>query len=250
MKFQVKDGYSIADGLKAADNSIGVISEAVATPTKESLKDVEKLTSNDMLINEPQSKVLLRKSIKNVQIVNALNRDSLEYIDKSEVDDAMLAIRELTEGHIEGGAMIASVEDVKDIDLDVDEEDMKIMRRMKKILYVSDLSTKLNDPRKTKSVYQKSQLYLGVLFLVSIYYSLPVLQMVFRYAISISIRLSLDHFAALRNQSKNNTALHILHSRSIWFRQCSNSAKACGVLSHMLVNTQTLSMSCTYTHYI
>ena len=38
LKFQVKDGYSIADGLKAADNSIGVISEAVATPTKESLK--------------------------------------------------------------------------------------------------------------------------------------------------------------------------------------------------------------------
>jgi len=179
---QVKDGYSIADGLKAADNSIGVISEAVATPTKESLKDVEKLTSNDMLINEPQSKVLLRKSIKNVQIVNALNRDSFEYIDKSEVDDAMLAIRELTEGHVDGGAMIASVEDVKDIDLDVDEEDMKIMRRMKKILYVSDLSTKLNDPRKTKSVYQKSQLYLGVLFLVSIYYSLPVLQMVFRFS--------------------------------------------------------------------
>ena len=31
-------------------------------------------------------------------------------------------------------------------------------------------------------MYQKSQLYLGVLFLVSLFYSLPVLQMVFSFS--------------------------------------------------------------------
>merc|ERR1719228_1999760 len=59
---------------------------------------------------------------------------------------------------------------------------MKMRVRMKKTLFVTDLSMKITDPTKTKSVYQKSQLYLGILFIVSIYYSLPVLQMVFGFS--------------------------------------------------------------------
>eukprot|EP00092_Neocalanus_flemingeri_P009052 GFUD01009743.1.p1 GENE.GFUD01009743.1~~GFUD01009743.1.p1 ORF type:complete len:730 (+),score=141.45 GFUD01009743.1:101-2290(+) len=174
---QVKEGFSIVDGLKQADDNIGFISEAVGTPTKESLKEVEKLTSNDVLLigDESQNQVLLRKNDKIGELINPLNRNSFEFIDKSGVYDETLR-------PVEGGPMIASVEDIKDINSEVDTEEMKVNRRTKKHLYVSDLSTKLNDPTKTKSVYQKSQLYLGVLFLVSIYYSLPVLQMVFRFS--------------------------------------------------------------------
>ena len=180
--FKAKEGYSITDALKKADNSIGVISEAVGTPTKNSLKDIEKLTSSEGLVNGNEviiqgDQVHLRKSNKIEELRNPINRDSFEYIDKSEVDDANAVIWERP---VEGGPMIASVEDIKDIDPDVDEDEMRVIRRTKPQLYVSDLSTKLRDPRKTKSVYQKSQLYLGVLFLVSIYYSLPVLQMVAR----------------------------------------------------------------------
>ena len=126
------------------------------------------------------SQVLLRKNAKNEESETPLNRNSFEYIDKSEVDDAKAVIRELEGRPVEGGPMIASTEDIKDIESEVCAEEMNVIRRMKKHLYVSDLSTKMRDPTKTKSVYQKSQLYLGVLFIVSIYYSLPVLQMVFR----------------------------------------------------------------------
>ena len=168
--------------MKKADNSIGVISEAVGTPTKKSLKDVDNMTSTEELLNgdESEDQVLLMKCIKDEELINPINRDSLEYIDNSEADDATFVIRALTERPVEGGPMFASVEDLKDFDPDIDVEEMKVIRRIKKRLYVSDLSKKLKDPMKTKSVYQKSQLYLGVLLLVSIYYSLPVLQMVFR----------------------------------------------------------------------
>ena len=162
--FKAKEGYSVIDGLKKADNSIGVISESVGNPTKTNLTDVEKLSTNDLLNSEAESQssrqssqVLLRKNAKNQESETPLNRNSFEYIDKSEVEDAMAVIRDLEGRPVEG-----------------------VIRRMKKHLYVSDLSTKMRDPTKTKSVYQKSQLYLGVLFIVSIYYSLPVLQMVFR----------------------------------------------------------------------
>ena len=64
-----------------------------------------------------------------------------------------------------------------DIDLNIGNN-----RRQKANLFVSDLSTKLKDPTRSKSVYQKSQLYFGILFLVSLFYSLPVLQMVFSFS--------------------------------------------------------------------
>lgn len=186
---QAKEGYSVIDGLKKAENSIGVISDSVGTPTKTNLTDVEKLSTNDLLNSEVESQssrqssqVLLRKNAKNAESETPLNRNSFEYIDKSEVEDPKNVIRELEGRPVEGGPMIASTEDIKDIESEVCPEEMKVIRRMKKHLYVSDLSTKMRDPTKTKSVYQKSQLYLGVLFIVSIYYSLPVLQMVFRFS--------------------------------------------------------------------
>ena len=157
------------------------MSESVGTPTKKTFTDLEKQSMNNLFNSEAESlnsqqssQILLRK--KNEELAGPLNRDSFEYIDKTE-ENAKVITRDQT---VEGGPMIASAEDIKDIISDVNTEDMKIARRMKNILYVSDLSTKIRDPTKTKSVYQKSQLYLGVLFLVSIYYSLPVLQMVFR----------------------------------------------------------------------
>ena len=77
-------------------------------------------------------------------------------------------------------SFIASLEDLQAVP-ELDRMDTKMRLRMKSVLYVTDLSQKLNDPSKTKSVYQKSQLYLGLLFIISIFYSLPVLQMVFRF---------------------------------------------------------------------
>ena len=55
-------------------------------------------------------------------------------------------------------------------------------KRIKTHLFVNDLSGKLADPSRSKSVYQKSQLYLGILFLVSQFYALPTLQMVFAFS--------------------------------------------------------------------
>ena len=182
----MKEGFSIIDGLKKAETGIVEISESVGTTDQKSFMDIEKQSLNNLLNSEAESlssrqssQILLRKNNKNEEdTADPLNRNSFEYIDKSEVDDGK--VRELAERPVEGGPMIASSEDIKDIVSEINSEEMKVARRMKKLLYVSDLSTKLRDPTKTKSVYQKSQLYLGVLFLVSIYYSLPVLQMVFR----------------------------------------------------------------------
>ena len=47
---------------------------------------------------------------------------------------------------------------------------------------VSSISTKLRNPVKSKSMYKKSRLYLGTIGLMSIFYSLPVIQMVFRFS--------------------------------------------------------------------
>ena len=47
---------------------------------------------------------------------------------------------------------------------------------------VSSISTKLSDKTQAMSMYRKSRLYLGILWLMSIFYSLPVIQMVFRFS--------------------------------------------------------------------
>ena len=187
---QVKEGYSVMDGLKTADNSIGVISETVGTPIKKAQNQVDKLVTESGVNSEAEStsshhssQVLLGKNLDVEDQDTSMNRNSIEYIDKSEINDTKGEFGELDFRPVQGGPMIASTEDIKDIDSEMGQQDMKVLRRMKKKLYVNDLSMKLKDPTKTKSVYQKSQLYLGVLFLVSIYYSLPVLQMVFRYFI-------------------------------------------------------------------
>ena len=54
--------------------------------------------------------------------------------------------------------------------------------KVKNYLFVNDLSRNLRDPTKSRSVYKRSKLFLGILFLVSIIYSLPTLQMVFAFS--------------------------------------------------------------------
>ena len=76
---------------------------------------------------------------------------------------------------------IASLDDLADIKNIIDTTDAKTALRMKKNLFLSDLSVKLRDPKKSKSVYQKSLLYVNIVMLISMYYSLPVIQMVLRY---------------------------------------------------------------------
>ena len=54
--------------------------------------------------------------------------------------------------------------------------------RLKSTLYVSDLCEKLDIPERSKSVYQKSNLFMGNFLLMSIFYSLAVLQLAFQSA--------------------------------------------------------------------
>ena len=126
-------------------------------------------------------------------------RESFAYIDKDEEDEinrnSMIAADNermptfmstiVAEKAKSESSFIASMEDLQAVP-ELDRMNTKMKLRMKNTLYVSDLSQKLNDPAKTKSVYQKSQLYLGLLFIISIFYSLPVLQMVFRCVATLS----------------------------------------------------------------
>ena len=102
---------------------------------------------------------------------------------------------------------IASMEDLRAVP-ELDKMDTKMRLRMKKTLYVADLSMKLTDPTRSKSVYQKSNLYLGILFIISIFYSLPVLQMVFR--LSIAIYPNLNHFQVFRGAKNDRKPGHLL----------------------------------------
>ena len=59
-------------------------------------------------------------------------------------------------------------------------EEVDGRKRFKSRKCVADLSKALKDKTKSKAAYKKSQLYLGSLWLMSIFYSLPTIQMVFR----------------------------------------------------------------------
>jgi len=189
---QLKKGYSIKDGLKKADIGIFDVSELVTS--ENILINVENDSRNNEMNCETESvsaqnssQIILRENDQEKETASLLERNSFAYIDNYEADDSYAVKEGLKDWSVEGGPMIASTEDVKDIVMEVNPEDVKIARRTKKLLCVADLSTKLGDPTRTKSVYQKSQLYLGVLFLISIYYSLPVLQMVFRFSAEQSL---------------------------------------------------------------
>ena len=171
---RISQGKTLTDGLRMAGDNIDKMSEVIVGEI-----DVD---ANGPVVNnikEKEDVVKLRN--KNVKR-NPLDRESIEFIDSAEAFEELGGVQ--SPGRIAG--MLASVEELKEegeAELDgktTTEEARK--RRMKTYLFVSDLSTKLNDPTKTKSVYQKSQLYLGVLFLVSLFYSLPVLQMVFSFS--------------------------------------------------------------------
>ena len=171
---RISQGKTLTDGLRLAGDNIDKMSEVIVGEI-----DVD---ANGPIVNnikEKEDGVKLRD--KNVKR-NPLDRESIEFIDSAEAFEELGGVQ--SPGRIAG--MLASVEELKEegeVELDgktTTEEARK--RRMKTYLFVSDLSTKLNDPTKTKSVYQKSQLYLGVLFLVSLFYSLPVLQMVFSFS--------------------------------------------------------------------
>lgn len=50
--------------------------------------------------------------------------------------------------------------------------------RLNRTLYVSQLSQKLNDPKKSKAIYQKNKLYAGNVLLMSVFYCVPIIQIV------------------------------------------------------------------------
>ena len=173
---KASEGFTLTDGLKLADRNIDQISEAIVGEINVDCEQEKKNVNPDL--------ILFREK-KNES--NPLNRESIEFIDTSEAFNELSAGNEEEQGQgcaIDNNAegMMASMEDVKEFEILSLSPDEIRQRRTKSCLYVTDLSTKLNNPTKTKSVYQKSQLYLGILFLISMFYSLPVLQMVFSFS--------------------------------------------------------------------
>jgi len=65
---------------------------------------------------------------------------------------------------------------------DVTDVEAVNISRLKSKLYVSDLCVKLDVPDRSKSIYQKSNLYMGNFLLMSVFYSLAVLQLAFQSA--------------------------------------------------------------------
>ena len=158
-----------------------------SSSTKEESSDMERkghdVKERSKESNTPEEEMLLPGSCQ-ISLKEETNikspQESIPFIDNGAMTGSFIEVPERARSE---DSFIASFEDLKMV-VEVDTTDMKRRRRLKTNLNVADLSMKLNDPTRTKSVYQKSQLYLGVLLLVSIYYSLPVLQMVFRYQTS------------------------------------------------------------------
>ena len=73
-----------------------------------------------------------------------------------------------------------SQEENKDNFIDMKEEGGPKKHTFKK--YLSDMSAKVGDPEKEKSIYKKDTLFLGNLLLVSIFYSIAVFQLAFQSA--------------------------------------------------------------------
>lgn len=166
---QVKDGFTIMDGLKQSENNL--VSDIVGTP-------LHSTKGSEEVGQAPLATGISNESFETV-LDTFNNKESFQYIDNGEDTEEGVTGLEKQQST---ASYVASMDELAAIDPDIDLNDCKTRRRMKKELYVSDLSTKLRDPTRTKSVYQKSQLYLGVIFLISIFYSLPVLQMVFRFS--------------------------------------------------------------------
>ena len=185
-------GYSVGDGLQMMNG----------TPTNIALKKTEFLASpsdaTDSLELDLEQGAGEDVEMRDKSVENNFEtpRESFAYIDKDDEDEMnrnsiILPANERmpsfttivnAEKAKSESSFIASLEDLQAVP-ELDRMDTKQKLRMKSVLYVSDLSQKLNDPTRTKSVYQKSQLYLGLLFIISIFYSLPVLQMVFRFSV-------------------------------------------------------------------
>merc|ERR1719150_288737 len=185
-------GHSVGDGLKMING----------TPTRIALNKTDYLASPSEATDSVELDLeqgVGEDKMDDKSLENGINfetpRESFAYIDKDEEDEInrnsmIVADNErmptfmstiVAEKAKPESSFIASMEDLQAVP-ELDRMDTKMKLRMKNTLYVSDLSQKLNDPAKTKSVYQKSQLYLGLLFIISIFYSLPVLQMVFRFS--------------------------------------------------------------------
>jgi len=189
---KTSNGYSVGDGLQMISSG---------TPTNIALKKNELLASpsdkTDSLELDLEQRAGEEEIDKSVETgVNfETPRESFVYIDKDDEDETnrnsfiipanermpSFSTIDVPEKAKSESSFIASLEDLRAVP-ELDGMDSKMRLRMKSVLYVTDLSQKLNDPSRTKSVYQKSQLYLGLLFIISIFYSLPVLQMVFRFS--------------------------------------------------------------------
>jgi len=175
-------GYAVADGLKKIDSPTLGVAAGEVTRSNEALfvaEDEKAMKNTDKKSGDKENNKIVPIILRDPPNTNfETPRESFEFIDKSEDEEEYKSVAEKAKSE---NSFIASMEDLRDVP-DIDTADSKMRTRMKKDLKVADLSKKILDPRKTKSVYQKSQLYLGVLFVVSIYYSLPVLQMVFRFS--------------------------------------------------------------------
>ena len=199
-------GYSVGDGLQMINGTPTNIAlkknEFLASPSDATdsleldLEQGDKIEEIDKI--DRQIEEIDKKSVEN-GINFETPRESFAYIDKDDEDElnrnsifvpdnadrmpSFVTTTSVAEKAKSESSFIASLEDLQAVP-ELDRMDTKMRLRMKSVLYVTDLSQKLNDPTRSKSVYQKSQLYLGLLFIISIFYSLPVLQMVFRFFVT------------------------------------------------------------------
>ena len=194
-KRKTSEGFSVMEGLNVINGTPVKIASGEKTEQKlvsplgnEDLNDIEDNLEKGAMENELDMPTV------------ETPRESFAYIDTSIEGEEGLRIitgkehfnlSEAEKAKSES-SYIASMEDLRAVP-ELDKMDTKMRLRMKKTLYVADLSMKLTDPTRSKSVYQKSNLYLGILFIISIFYSLPVLQMVFRFPTIISTNLNLPN---------------------------------------------------------
>ena len=107
---------------------------------------------------------------------------SLVEDDNLQYDDSRSRVKDFFLNRIKGSKVkfLANVKERKSEQSLVVEIDGR--KRLKSRKCVADLCNELKDITKSKAVYKKSHLYIGALLLMSIFYSLPTIQMVLRFS--------------------------------------------------------------------
>jgi len=138
-------------------------------------EDLKELLSQNLMFKQKQE----AQKIKSLSTVLAGKEKGRKWM------TAVLARQQSIPGQEQNIENIGEIED--ELFLDIDELDSVGVQvdqshkdRLKRDLTLNDLSKKINDPSQRRTMYQKSDLHWILLVVVSMYYSLPTMQMVFK----------------------------------------------------------------------